>query len=44
VLRGVPIPLRKPTYLALAKVWHPDAEGDLRLTQALTAAWDRVKP
>lgn len=40
VFRAVPIVLRQPTYKALSKVWHPDAGGDLRLMQELTAAWN----
>lgn len=44
VMRSAPVGLRATTYKALSKVWHPDTGGDLRLMQALTAVWDRVKP
>ena len=36
---ATPERLRKATYLGLARAWHPDAGGDLRLTQQLTEAY-----
>ena len=42
VLRTAPARLRPITYKALARVWHPDAGGDLRLMQSLNSANDEV--
>ncbi|MBA2724979.1 MAG: hypothetical protein H0U53_03220 [Actinobacteria bacterium] len=45
VFRRLPVTLRQPTYTALVKVWHPDAGGDLRAMQSLTAMWQMgVRP
>jgi hypothetical protein len=39
---ALPERLRRPVYMALVKVVHPDHGGDTRATQALTASWREV--
>lgn len=39
----LPVELRAGTWKALQKVWHPDAGGNARASQALNMAWERVK-
>ena len=39
----IPEPLRASTWKALLRVWHPDAGGNNRISQALNQTWERIK-
>jgi hypothetical protein len=43
LFRAIPTRLHKPTYSALAKVFHPDVGGDKVLMQQLNQAMKRKK-
>ncbi len=43
VFSRIPAEIRAATWKALQRVWHPDAGGNGRASQALNQVWQRLK-